>query len=58
MNVEIRKVANGYMVLPERYDRHGDLNRTNDTDIFIFRDYNQLTDKLKEILEMPLEHCK
>jgi hypothetical protein len=51
MNVEIKKIANGYLVLPIRYFR--DTSAVHDTDIYVFESYSKMMDKLQEILERP-----
>lgn len=52
MNVEILKLANGYMVRPDNsYNYNQD--RTSWDKIYIFRNYQELVDKLQEILERP-----
>lgn len=49
MNIEIRKVQNGYLVRPFPYDHRGD--RVPDDRCWVFENYAKLTDKLQEILE-------
>lgn len=48
MNVEIRRVANGYVVIPAFSFHRGD--GVNWNDVYFFPTYQQMTDKLQEIL--------
>lgn len=51
MNVEVKKVANGYLVMPVHdYRRDGQVMLEK---IWVFRDFRQLCDSLQEILEAP-----
>lgn len=53
MNVEILKVKNGYMVRPLSTNARGDYTSYSIEDrVYVFSDYVQLSDNLKDILEM------
>lgn len=58
MNVEIRKVANGYLVFPERCDRRGDFHVVRDEDIYVFPSYSALMEGLLSIFEIHFPEKK
>lgn len=52
---EIRKVANGYLVMPLKDFHRGDCSPPNEQ-IYVFETYQRLCDKLHELLETKHVH--
>lgn len=53
MNVEVRKTANGYMVMPAYSFPRGD--RIPDSHIYVFNDFGKMFDKLQELLSQQYD---